>query len=234
MGVDVDSETEARFEALVARRTGDEPLQYIEGSVPFGPVDIAVDARVLVPRPETEYLFEMVTAMVSSPKMIVDLCTGSGNLALACKATFPDASVYATDLSADAIAVATSNAHSNGLDVNILTGDLFEPLPSTLRSKVDVLVANPPYLADDELSGVPPDVRREPTMALVSGPQGDEIVYRIAEGLGAWLRPGGLFAIEVSEFHAHRVVGFFAQHDARVVQDLTGRDRYVFGSTHVK
>ncbi|MCL1598472.1 MAG: hypothetical protein M3094_04765, partial [Actinomycetia bacterium] len=97
VGFDVTPEQVARFDRYVERRRTNEPLQYIEGSVPFGPVDLIVDDRVLVPRPETEYLFELAISRVEFPSVIVDLCTGSGNLALALASTYPDASVYASD-----------------------------------------------------------------------------------------------------------------------------------------
>lgn len=233
LGFDVDEASEARFAALAARRIGGEPLQYIEGAVPFGPVQISVDDRVLVPRPETEYLFEMVVSKVEAPRVIVDLCTGSGNLALALKATFPGSDVHAADLSAEAVEVAKANAAANGLEVHIRHGDLFDPLPDDLKGSVDLLVANPPYLAIRELAGLPVDVRREPEIALVAGPSGDEVIRAIATQMGAWLRPGGIFGIEVSEFHASEVVDLFDSFEAAVVEDLTGRERFVMGSSHV-
>ena len=160
-------------------------------------------------------------------KVIVDLCTGSGNLALALKATFPDATVYATDTSPDALAVARSNADKNDADILVLEGDLFSPLPVAVRGSIDLLVANPPYLAEVELEQVPADVRMEPHAALVSGPRGDEIVLAIAAQLEGWLSSEGLFALEVSEFHASSIVKRFQHLDAVAVADLTGRDRFV-------
>jgi release factor glutamine methyltransferase len=234
VGVDTTDTEMATFEAFVQRRLAHEPLQYIEGSVPFGLVEIDVDARVLVPRPETEYLLELVSERAKDPKMIVDLCTGSGNLALALKAVFPNADVYATDLSPEAIAVARGNALKNDLSVSVLEGNLFDPLPHELRGKVDLLVANPPYLAESELADLPADVLNEPKMALVSGPGGDELVREIAERLGTWVRPGGIVGVEVSEFHAAAVVEFFSGIDGKVVKDLSGRERFVLGMSPVE
>ena len=229
VGIDV-SETDAEtFRSFVRRRASDEPLQYIEGAVPFGPVTIQVDPRVLVPRPETEYLFELLTKRVLRPSVIVDLCTGSGNLALAFKATFPDADVYATDLSDEAIALAIINAGRNDLDVTFLRGDLFEPLPTELKGTVDLLIANPPYLATSEMADLPHDVLREPASALVAGPVGDEIVERIGVEASRWLAQGGTVACEVSEFHARTVIDNFRDVEATIVKDLTGRDRFVIG-----
>mgnify|MGYP001824485673 CR=1 FL=1 len=105
LGVDLESAEVERFNALVERRRSDEPLQYIEGVAAFGPIEVSVDPRVLIPRPETEQLFEIVCASVADPRVIVDLCTGSGNLALALKATFPTATVYGVDLSKDVLQI---------------------------------------------------------------------------------------------------------------------------------
>lgn len=222
------------FESLLQRRIGGEPLQYIEGVVPFGPVDLLVDPRVLVPRPETEYLFEQVAGMVENPHVIVDLCTGSGNLALALAATFPSAEVFAADISRDAAEVARANAKRNNLSIEVLIGDLFEPLPETIKGSVDVLVANPPYLAEHELAGVPLDVLREPEMALVSGPRGDETLSAIAAEASEWLSPNGVIACEISEFNVDRTVDLFERYDPTIGLDLAGRERYVFGSLRFK
>jgi release factor glutamine methyltransferase len=229
LGFDVTEAETTVFRSHVQRRGSDEPLQYIEGTVPFGTVTLQVDDRVLVPRPETEYLLELLTNREGNHSVIVDLCTGSGNLALALKATFPDAEVYATDLSNDAVAVARLNARKNDLEVTVLDGDLFEPLPDRLRGAVDLLVANPPYLAESEVVDLPRDVLMEPRNALVAGPEGDELVERIGSEAAMWLSLGGTVACEVSEFHAQSVVNYFHDIEASVVKDLTGRDRFVVG-----
>lgn len=234
IGVDVSDEQAVVFHDLLARRESDEPLQYIEGFVPFGPAELLVDRRVLVPRPETEYMFELVSRTAVEPSIIVDLCTGSGNLAIALSKTFESADVYATDLSPAAVRVAGANVRRNNADVTVVEGDLFESLPGGVRGKVDLVVANPPYLAEIELEQAPADVRMEPRMALVSGPRGDEIVTSIASELAGWLAPTGQFAIEVSEFHATKVIGDFAHLDAVMVPDLTGRNRYVMSRTLVE
>ncbi len=229
VGFEVTSSERDRFARFVERRRRDEPLQYIEGSVPFGPVELTVDGRVLIPRPETELLFERATTLVESPEIVVDLCTGSGNLALALAATYPDATVYAVDVSADAAEVARHNARHNALDFEVLVGDLFDPLPEAICGRVDLLVANPPYLAADELDDLPRDVRAEPTGALVAGERGDEILARIASGAGAWLRPGGIVMCEISEFESERTRRHFEHLDGRLETDLTGADRFVIG-----
>ncbi len=230
LGFEVSSQERHTFVSYVERRSRDEPLQYIEGTVAFGAVELHVDDRVLIPRPETEYLFELVSALIEDPAVIVDLCTGSGNLALALAAVHPNADVFAVDLSPDAADVARKNARTNELNVSVLVGDLFDPLPESLRGRVDLLVANPPYLAARELADLPADVLAEPGMALVAGPLGDEVLERIAKQAGDWLAPGGLIACEISEFHGDRIAALFQDYDAEIRRDLNGRDRYVIGS----
>ncbi|GMQ94877.1 MAG: peptide chain release factor N(5)-glutamine methyltransferase [Acidimicrobiia bacterium] len=229
LGFDVSPADRETFDGFIQRRLGDEPLQYIEGTVPFGPVELHVDHRVLIPRPETEYLFELVTAMAREPRVIVDLCTGSGNLALALARTFPSAEVYAVDVSEAAVSVAERNAADNRLNVAVLVGDLFDALPCGIRGTVDVLVSNPPYLAAGERADLPADVLAEPDMALVAGEHGDEVLARIAASAVDWLAPGGLIACEISEFRGEEAARLFERYDAMIHRDLTGRDRYVIG-----
>lgn len=215
------------LEELVARRLGGEPLQYIEGSAPFGPLDLVIDERVLVPRPETEGLFEIATKMVRNPEVIVDLCTGSGALALALKMAFPSAAVFATDISEDAIEVATENKFRNRLDVYLARGDLFDPLPASLVGEIDLLVVNPPYVSESDFGSLPEDVRREPRVALVAGPTGLEVIRAIGSMAADWLRPGGVLVCEIGEHQAVAASNAFLQLPTVVRQDLAGRDRYV-------
>ncbi|HSJ71267.1 MAG TPA: peptide chain release factor N(5)-glutamine methyltransferase [Acidimicrobiia bacterium] len=234
IGVPLDDDQVSRYTDLEVRRLDGQPLQYLEGSIPFGPVTISVDERVLIPRPETEELFTMVRGLADEPAVIVDLCTGSGNLAVALAAAFPGATVYGADVSADALSVAAGNAETNGVSVSFHLGDLFDALPRDIEGSVDLLVANPPYLAESELDGLATEVRREPVIALVSGPRGDEVVARIAAAATQWLAPGGVVACEVSEFHAQSVVPLFATVDGRICTDMYGKDRFVVGRRRVE
>ena len=218
-----------RFRSLVERRLAGVPLQYIEGHTPFGPAIIHVDPRVLIPRPETEEMLDLANDLVPRPLTIVDLCTGSGNLAVALAMIHPDARVVASDISPDAIDVARGNVARNQVHVELLVGDLFDPLPPDLRQRIDLLVANPPYLAEHELADVPDDVAMEPTGALVGGPRGDEIVARIGATAVDWLTPGGVVVCEISEFDAERSAGHFAALDGVVHRDLYGKNRFVVG-----
>lgn len=215
------------LDGLVARRMAGEPLQYIEGRAAFGPIDLKVDARVLVPRPETEGLYEMAIRMVRNPEVVVDLCTGSGALALGLKYSFPGASVFATDVSEDALEVAMENGWATGLHVHFAQGDLFDPLPERLMGKVDLLVANPPYVSKSEFASLPEDVKREPEIALISGPSGLEHIERIGAFAARWLRPGGVVICEIGETQGVSAATSFNGLPAVVRQDLAGRDRYV-------
>lgn len=215
------------LEELVARRLGGEPLQYIEGSAAFGPLDLTVDERVMVPRPETEGVFDIASRMVRNPEVIVDLCTGSGALALALKRQFPTAAVFATDISAEAIAVAVVNKSRNNLDVYLAVGDLFDPLPAALLGEVDLLVANPPYISEPEFDFLPDDVRREPRLSLVSGPTGLEVIEAIGATASTWLRPGGVVVCEIGETQAAQASSSFLGLPTVIRKDLSERDRYI-------
>jgi HemK-like putative methylase len=147
---------------------------------------------------------------------------------------FPDADVYAVDASADAADVARANADRNNLAVTILIGNLFDPLPDMIKGSVDLLVANPPYLAAHEMANVPADLLAEPEMALVAGPAGDEVLACIGAEAEAWLSPNGVLACEISEFHGDQVARMFERYDPSIRADLSGRERYVFGSLKFK
>ena len=214
---------QSRYQEAAARRLHGEPLQYLEGTVVFGPVELAVDARVLIPRPETEYLLELVGKR-PAPALVVDLCTGSGALALALKRTFPSARVIGTDASGAALEVARANGIANNLIVEWYQGDLFDAIPDELAGRIDLMVANPPYVAEGEWPGLPPDLQREPRLALVAGPTGKEIAERILVDLRRWIGPSGEAWVEVGADQARDLAGRFS---ARVVSDQFGRDRFL-------
>ena len=215
------------LDELIARRAAGEPLQYIEGTAVFGPIEVGVDNRVLIPRPETEGLYELATSMVRKPEVIVDLCTGSGALALALKKEYPSAAVFGTDISPEAIEVATDNREATGLQVYLAEGDLFDPLPAAILGSVDLIVANPPYVAEVDFADLPRDVQNEPRIALVSGPSGLEVIQAIGAAAAVWLRPGGVVVCEIGEKQGVSATSSFVDLPAVVRQDLSGRDRYV-------
>jgi len=225
---DLSPAEQAAFVDLAARRQAGEPLQYLEGSVPFGGVDVAVDRRALIPRPETEELHELVVSLTANPRTIVDVGTGSGNLAIALKHAFADSVVYAIDTSRDAVELAEENTRSAGLEVTVLCGDLFGPLPASLRGEVDVIVANPPYVATGAV--LPVDiVDHEPHMALFAGEDGLDVLRRLAAEAPAWLAPGGLLACEIGETQGPACLRLFSSLAPTVERDYSGRDRFVVG-----
>lgn len=223
---------EVEFRKLVDRRLAGEPLQYLEGSAPFGPFELVVDPRVLVPRPETEGLWEIARSVVDDPSVIVDLCTGSGALAIALQSSFPAARVIGTDLSGPAIELAQVNGAALAPSVEWRQGDLFDALGPELAGQIDLLVSNPPYVAASEWLGLPDDVRREPRMALVAGPTGLEILGRIAAEASGWLRRGAVLACEIGEDHGQAAREMFSGYSwCEIRRDLAGRDRYVVAGT---
>jgi release factor glutamine methyltransferase len=224
-------EEQRRFETLVARRAAGEPLQYLEGTAAFGPLDLAVDRRVLIPRPETEGLWELAVAALEDAgpgTTIVDLGTGSGALALALKHAFGEARVIGVDDSPEALELARENAARLGLDVEYLVGDLFDALPESLMGRLDLVVANPPYVAEGEWHDLPADVRdHEPKHALVAGPEGTEVLERIADDGYWWLGVGGYLLCEIGETQGAAMDLAFGAFDRGIRRDLSGRDRYV-------
>jgi len=215
-------------EELARRRLAGEPLQYLEGSAPFVDFEVTVDERVLVPRPETEGLYELVADLAPPPGVVVDLGTGSGVLALALARRYPRAEVHACDLSSGALDVARVNADRLGVLVHFHLGDLFSALPASLRGHVDLVVSNPPYVAEEDWDSLPPDVRNEPRLALVAGPGGTELLERIADEARVWLAPSALVACEIGESQAAAVTESFRPlGEVSAFDDLAGRSRYV-------
>jgi release factor glutamine methyltransferase len=218
---------------LARRRTG-VPLQYVLGRWPFRSVDLFVDERVLIPRPETEVVAEHAIAIAQSfvAPTVVDLGTGSGALALSIASEVDDAQVWATDVSDDALAVARANLAGIGRPatrVRLASGPWFDALPDTLRGAVHVIVSNPPYVADGELAVLPAEVRdHEPHAALFAGPTGLEALAVLIAGAGDWLVDGGALVCEIAPQQRGDVLAMAEAHgfaDATVARDLAGRDR---------
>ncbi len=230
---EIGAEQADRFHRLVERRRAGVPLQYLEGTVQFGPLELAVDERALIPRPETERLWEMAVEAVGTAgpgTVIVDVGTGSGNLALALKHAFPAAQVYATDASEVALALAKENAARTGLEVTFLHGHGFQPLPTRLRDRIDLVVSNPPYVAEDDFTALPAEVREhEPREALVAGPRGDEVLAALAEEAYWWLAVGGWLLCEIAEGQGPTALELFAGLDREVRLDWAGRERFLVG-----
>jgi release factor glutamine methyltransferase len=189
----------ARFRELVRRRADGEPTAYLLGRKEFYGRPFRVDARVLVPRPETELLVEAALSALPPGGRALDLCTGSGCVAVSLALGRPGARVVATDVSEDALAVARENAAVLGAGVEFATGDLWAAVHGGER--FDVIASNPPYIPEKELAGLSREVRREPCIALDGGADGLAILRRIVEGAPGHLRPGGTLCLEMHELH---------------------------------
>jgi release factor glutamine methyltransferase len=219
----------ATFRALVERRAAGEPTAYLLGAREFYGRSFAVDPRVLVPRPETERLVEEVLNRLpaESPGAVLDLCTGSGCIAATLAAERPQLRLLGSDLSRDALEVARANVAALGLAerVELLEGDLFAPLGDRLFRAI---VSNPPYVADGALAGLSPEVKREPRLALLAGPDGMQILERIAAGAPRHLEADGLLALEIGDDQGPLVQALLNRLDYRDVQirpDWAGKDR---------
>ncbi|MEO7095229.1 MAG: peptide chain release factor N(5)-glutamine methyltransferase, partial [Polyangiales bacterium] len=224
-----------RIRALLKRRRTFEPIAYLRGEREFYGHRFLVDGRVLVPRPDTETLVEVALKRLIGRELsgrVLDLCTGSGCVAISLKLERPTITVDAVDVSRDALAVARDNAQRLGAvwNVSFAEGDLFTPLPSR---PYDLVTANPPYIASAEVPTLQRDVAdHEPRLALDGGDDGLAIVRRIVDEAPRWLRAGGALAMEVGAGQADEVRALFASRDfsdVRVARDYGGIDRVVSG-----
>lgn len=227
----VDEDAADRFHGLVQRRSAGEPLQYIVGVAGFRYLDVAVGPGVFIPRPETELVAERAMQRLPDAGTVVDVGTGSGAIALAIAQERPDATVLATELSLDALEWARKNRDAFGLPVELLHGDLLDPLPQELTGRLDVVVANMPYIPKEEEDFLPVDVRaHEPELALFGAGGGLAAIERLAEAALGRLRPGGWLVLEIGEGQGTRVTTLLASLGyaaPAVYDDLTGRQRMV-------
>jgi release factor glutamine methyltransferase len=216
--------------AMLQRRVMREPVQHIVGTAPFYGLELVVSAAVLIPRPETERLVELVLEHLPTGAVtVLDVGTGSGAVALAIKAERRDAEVWATDVEPDALAVAQTNAKSLGLDVEFRISDLLADAEvAAVAARCTALVANLPYLPDDDGAGLQPEVRHDPPKALFGGPDGLDVVERLRAQAGTLLPHGALLALELDPRNASRLHSrMHGWSAARTEADLTGRERFV-------
>jgi len=231
----------ARFDAMVQRRAGGEPLQYVLGRWSFRRLDLLVDRRVLIPRPETEWVVEVALAEIDRLVRrhghdhhrlipVADLGTGSGAIALSLASECLLAEVWGTDLSEEALGVARANLAGIGraaARVQLRAGSWFDALPTDAAGRFAVIVSNPPYVSATE--PLPDEVERwEPGLALRSGPDGLDAARVLIGGAAHWLQPDGVLVLELGSGHLEvaaalaRGAGFVS---VEVRPDLTGRDR---------
>ncbi|MGI8730774.1 MAG: peptide chain release factor N(5)-glutamine methyltransferase [Solirubrobacteraceae bacterium] len=216
------------FQGAVRRRSvGREPVAYIVGSKGFRHIDLRVDARVLVPRPETELLVE-VGLTLGQGACVVDVGTGSGAIALSLKHERPDLVVVGTDVSAAALELARANAAALGLDVRFTEGDLLAG-----AERCDAVLSNPPYVREGERASLAPEIaHHEPPGALFAGADGLDVIRRLVPAAAAALTSGGLLAIEVGAGQASAVAALMGQagfEEASARRDLAGIERVLVG-----
>jgi release factor glutamine methyltransferase len=227
----------AAARGLVGRRVNREPLQYILGTQEFCGLEFDVNPAVLIPRPETELLVEYVAQRIPVERQatIVDVCTGSGCIAVAIARLRPRARLIATDLSNASLNVARHNAarHAVGEHITWLEGNLLGPLAGQkLEACIDIIVSNPPYIAEADWATLQPEVRLfEPRDALVAGPQGTELHERLLQEAGQYLSPSGVLIMEIGAGQARAMRRIVDQMSGyrfhKLVYDAAGLERVV-------
>ena len=233
----LDDQGQRSFERSIERRKLREPLQYITGTQEFWGIPLTVTPDVLIPRPETEFVVEAALKAVSghTTPVIVDLCTGSGCIAISLAKELPKARLFATDRSDLAVPIAQENARQNGVAdrIRFLEGDLFGPLEEMdLRGRIDCIVTNPPYVRSGDLVTLQPEVRDfEPEMALVAGPDGTEIAERIIHRAPEYLKSGAPLIMEMGIGQAAALRNIIEHTHAfgpiEIVKDLAGIERVI-------
>lgn len=226
----------ATLRNLAKRALNHEPVQYLVGEWSFYGITLKTDKRALIPRPESQTLVDEAVNAIKDiedrPPLVADVCTGSGCIAIAIASQAPSAIVHACDIDAEALALAAENIERTNLTDRITTfeGDLLAALPDA--EPYDAIVANPPYIPDDEWDAVAPNVKdHEPTHALRGGADGLDLVRPLVAQAADRLRPGGLLAIEVSSARAGEALQLLTAddrfRDATIVRDFAGRPRVV-------
>jgi release factor glutamine methyltransferase len=228
-----------RLDVMVARRLEGEPLQYVLGSWAFRRLELMVDRRVLIPRPETEEVVEAALGLARAmprPLTLVDLGTGSGAIALslASELSLSGVTVWATDASSDALDVARANLAGAGraaANVRVAHGSWFDALPPELRGAVDLVVSNPPYVATGDV--LPAEVSDwEPLEALRAGAEGLDAYRAIVPAAVDWLRPGGWLVLEIGATQGAALADLLRTADLEQVEvrrDAAGHDRIALG-----
>lgn len=230
-GQEMPAALHVELERRLDRRLSGEPLQYIEGAAYFMGLKFAVDSRVLIPRQDTETLCEQALTFLRgyTGAEVLDLCTGSGAIAISVARLQPGLRVTATDMSSDALSVASENAHLNGVNVRFMQGDLFEPVAG---ERFDAILCNPPYLTADDMVHLQTEVACEPRMALFGGEDGLMFYRRLAHEVYGHLKPGGYALFEVGEGQAAEVLRLMSENAmcaaSGTVKDLPGVERVVW------
>ena len=222
------------YRSMITKRASRIPLQQILGSQEFMGLEFYVNEHVLIPRQDTETLVELVLQeQQSTEKKLLDLCTGSGCIAISLAVKGGYESVTATDLSEEALKVAERNAKAHQKEIIFRQGDLFTALPQSEAGTFDIITSNPPYIPTAVIATLEPEVREhEPMMALDGTEDGLKFYRQIAKKAGTWLKPGGVIYLEIGYDQGEAVSGLLREagfDKVRVVKDLPGKDRVVCG-----
>ncbi|MGI6738319.1 MAG: peptide chain release factor N(5)-glutamine methyltransferase [Christensenellales bacterium] len=195
LNVDVPEDIASKYYSMIERRANREPLQYIIGEAEFMGLNIKVEPCVLIPRFDSECLVESCLNLLKENATVLDICTGSGAIAIAIKKHRPDATVYASDISQEALIVAEKNAKLNDTDITFINSDMFDDIPLSF----DIIVCNPPYIPEGDMINLQPEVKREPALALSAGKDGMNIYRRLFPESRDRLKPGGFLICEMGD-----------------------------------
>ena len=233
----VDGQIERLYDSLIARRASGEPLQYIIGIAEFMEMDFDVNKDVFIPRPETEILVKEASLEIKNKERVgkvLDLCTGSGNIAIGLGRSVPTIEIIATDISERALDRARMNSISHGTEKSITfyKGDLFDALPLDKKYKFDIIVCNPPYVKRADIGLLQEEVQVEPRIALDGGSDGLDFYRQIANKAPAYLSPGGSLFLEVGAGQAEDISVIFKAGDKfrvrKIIKDFVGIDRVLW------
>ncbi len=240
---DIINDTDlAKYNELIYKRASHVPLQYITKRIEFMSLDFIVDERVLIPRPETEILVETVLKKANEPQYddkritIIDIGTGSGNIAVSLAKNLSNVKIYACDISQEALTVAKENVQRHDVTdkIHLLHGNIFEAFSDNVdKGEVDFIVSNPPYISESELNSLEPELRdHEPLLALIAGDDGLFFYKLIIKGATDWLKPGGYLVIEMGETQANTIKKLMQielhYDEIEIIKDLQGKERIIF------
>jgi release factor glutamine methyltransferase len=221
------------FRNLIQKRATGFPLQYLTGKQEFMSLDFLVTPQVLIPRDDTEVVVETVLnlkALVKPCPAIVDLGTGSGIIAVTLKKHWPQAKVFAVDISSEALAIAKNNAQRHQTEIAFFQGDLLAPFKG--KNTFDIIVSNPPYIPRDQIKALQIEVTKEPSLALDGGLDGLDYYHRLAQTAPRYLVQGGWLVVEIGSDQGPDVKAIFEENrfsQVKIVKDYAGRNRVVFG-----
>lgn len=226
----METERSAYRNAISRRRSG-EPAAYIIGKKEFWSMEFEVNPKVLIPRPETEILVEHASMRLEDHGKVLDLCTGTGCVAIALAKEFPEIQVDAVDISDEACLVAKRNAltHRVSHQINFFVGDLYEPLPP--EKGYDLITANPPYVRDLDMENLSTEVKWEPGLALVAGPDGLDVIRAIVAKARLFLKPGGWLLMEIDPRQTKKIMAIIENpapentEHFEIFKDLAGKER---------